>query len=266
MYENNTMAGYHSNQGIQSALKHGTIVIGQLGLSETLYILIGCDQTSDKGMKLAKEIEQIYNDLTAQFKKEYNMNFGVYYTPAESLCHTAFVKWKDTYGDMENVTYYIDEEGVRHDKEYFTNSIHVPVYKKMTPYEKIDIESQLTGYSNAGCITYVEVDGQIVHNIKALEELVDYAMDKDIPYLAINLNNGGDMCEDCGYKGYIPGACHKCGSENISRLRRVCGYLTGNYKQTTDKNGNVIRAGAFNKGKVCETDQRVIHKKEMKFD
>ena len=266
MYDNNTMAGYHQEDGIQSALKHGTIVIGQLGLAEALQILIDCDHTTEYGMALAKEIEQIYNDLTAQFKKEYNMNFGVYYTPAESLCHTAFVKWKDTYGDMENVTYYIDEEGVRHDKEYFTNSIHVPVYKKMTPYEKIDIESQLTGYSNAGCITYVEVDGQIVHNIKALEELVDYAMDKDIPYLAINLNNGGDMCEDCGYKGYIPGACHKCGSENISRLRRVCGYLTGNYKQTTDKNGNVIRAGAFNKGKVCETDQRVIHKKEMKFD
>ena len=103
MYENNTMAGYHPEDGIQSALKHGTIVIGQLGLAETLEILIGCDQCEERGMKVAKEIEQMYNDLTNEFKKEYKMNFGVYYTPAESLCHTSFKKWKDTYGDMENV-------------------------------------------------------------------------------------------------------------------------------------------------------------------
>ena len=263
MYENHTMAGYHPEDGIQSALRHGTLVIGQLGLAETLQILVGCDQCDERGMKVAKEIEQMYNDLTTEFKKEYKMNFGVYYTPAESLCHTAFKKWKDKYGDMENVTYYIDDKGERHEKEYFTNSIHVPVYKHLTPFEKIDVESQLTGYSNAGCITYVEVDGQVIHNIEALEEIVDYGMDHDIPYLAINLNNAGDMCEDCGYQGYIPGVCPKCGSNDISRLRRVCGYLTGNYKPCVDCEGNVIRAGAFNDGKVCETDQRVIHKKTI---
>lgn len=251
MYENHTMCGYHEEDGIQSALRHGTLVIGQLGMAETLQILVGCDQTEEKGMALAKELEQMYNDLTAEFKKEYKMNFGVYYTPAESLCHTAFKKWKDKYGDMENVTYYIDDKGERHEKEYFTNSIHVPVYKHLTPFEKIDVESQLTGYSNAGCITYVEVDGQVIHNIEALEEIVDYGMDHDIPYLAINLNNAGDMCEDCGYQGYIPGVCPKCGSEHISRLRRVTGYLTGDYRT------------AFNHGKVVETDQRVIHKKTI---
>ena len=263
MYENHTMAGYHEEEGIRSALKHGTIVIGQLGLAEALQILIGCDQCEERGMKVAKEIEQMYNDLTAEFKKEYKMNFGVYYTPAESLCFTAFKKWKDKYGDMENVTYYIDEKGERHDREYFTNSVHVPVYKHISPFEKIDIESQLTGYSNAGCITYVEVDGAVIHNTEALEELVDYGMDHDIPYLAINLNNAGDMCEDCGYQGYIPGKCPKCGSVKVTRLRRVCGYLTGNYKPTYDENGNVIIAGAFNQGKVVETDQRVIHKKTI---
>lgn len=261
MYENHTMAGYHPEEGIQSALRHGTLVIGQLGMAEALQILVGCDQTEEKGMALAKEFEQMYNDLTAEFKKEYKMNFGVYYTPAESLCHTAFKKWKDKYGDMENVTYYIDDKGERHDIKFFTNSIHVPVYKHLTPFEKIDIESQLTGYSNAGCITYVEVDGQVIHNIEALEEIIDYAMDHDIPYFAVNLNNAGDMCEDCGYQGYIPEKCPKCGSNNVSRLRRVTGYLTGNYKPTYDNNGNVIISGAFNDGKVSETDNRVIHKK-----
>ena len=263
MYENHTMAGYHPEEGIQSALKHGTLVIGQLGVAEALQILIGCDQCEERGMQLAKEIEQMYNDLTAEFKKEYKMNFGVYYTPAESLCHTAFKKWKDKYGDMENVTYYYDENGIRQERDYFTNSVHVPVYKHLTPFEKIDIESQLTGYSNAGCITYVEVDGAVIHNIEALEEIVDYAMDHDIPYFAVNLNNAGDMCEDCGYQGYIPSVCPKCGSPKVSRLRRVTGYLTGNYKPTYDENGKVIIAGAFNDGKVSETDQRVIHKKTI---
>ena len=265
MYENHTMAGYHEEDGIRSALKHGTIVIGQVGLAEALQILIGCDQCEERGMKVAKEIEQMYNDLTTEFKKEYKMNFGVYYTPAESLCYTAFKKWKDKYGDMENVTYYIDEKGERHDRKFFSNSIHVPVYKHVSPFEKIDIESQLTGYSNAGCITYVEVDGSIIHNLNALEELVDYAMDHDIPYFAVNLNNAGDMCEDCGYQGYIPGVCPKCGSPKVSRLRRVTGYLTGNYKPTYDENGKVIIAGAFNDGKVSETDQRVKHKDIINF-
>ena len=265
MYENHTMAGYHEKEGIRSALKHGTIVIGQVGLAEALQILIGCDQCEERGMKVAKEIEQMYNDLTTEFKKKYKMNFGVYYTPAESLCHTSFKKWKDKYGDMENVTYYIDEKGERHEKDFFTNSMHVPVYKQMSPFKKIDIESQLTGYSNAGCICYTEVDGSIIHNLDALEELVDYAMDHDIPYFAVNLNNAGDMCEDCGYQGYIPGVCPKCGSPKVSRLRRVTGYLTGNYKPTCDKDGNVIIAGAFNDGKVSETEQRVKHKDIINF-
>ena len=146
-------------------MKHGTIVIGQVGLAEALQILIGCDQCEERGMKVAKEIEQMYNDLTTEFKKKYKMNFGVYYTPAESLIYTSFKKWKDKYGDMENVTYYIDEKGERHDRKFFSNSIHVPVYKHVSPFEKIDIESQLTGYSNAGCITYVEVDGSVIHNV-----------------------------------------------------------------------------------------------------
>ena len=146
---------------------------------------------------------------------------------------------------IENVTAYKDENGELKPRGYFTNSMHVPVWKEISPFEKIDIESQLTGYSNAGCITYVEIGDNAQNNLTALEQIVDYAMEKDIPYFAINVPS--DICEDCGYQGRIDNKCPKCGSENISRLRRVCGYLTGDYKT------------AFNKGKQQEAKDRFTH-------
>ena len=237
MYENNTMFGYVPEEGIRSALKHGTLAVGQLGLAETLQILIGCDHTNPKGMELAKRIEQLFKDRCGEFKNTYKLNFGVYYTPAENLCYTAMKKFKDKYGVIENVS----------DKEYFTNSMHVPVWIEISPFDKIDIESQLTGYSGAGCITYVELDGGVKNNIAALETLVNYAMDKDIPYFAINIPN--DTCLDCGFTGEFNDHCPACGSDNIQQLRRVTGYLTGNYKT------------AFNKGKQQEVEMRVKHGK-----
>jgi len=159
MYENNVMGGYHPEQGIRSALRHGTLVIGQLGLAECLQILIGKDHTTPEGMELAKRIEGLFKQRCAEFKEQEHLNFGVYYSPAENLCYTALKKFRDKYGVIENVS----------DKDFFTNSMHVPVWHKLSPFEKIDIESQLTGYSNAGCITYVELDASGVHNIDALE-------------------------------------------------------------------------------------------------
>ena len=235
MYENGLMEGYVPEEGIRSALKHGTLVIGQLGLAETLQILIGCDHTTEKGMELAKKIEQLFKDRCAEFKQEYKLNFGVYYTPAENLCFTAMKKFKDKYGVIPNVS----------DKKFFTNSIHVPVWKKMNPFEKIDIESQLTGYSNAGCITYVELESSVKNNLEAVEAIIDYAMEKDVPYFAINVPN--DLCLDCGYTDDIDKECPQCGGNHIQRLRRVTGYLTGDY--TT----------AFNEGKQQETEMRYKH-------
>ena len=236
MYENGLMAGYVPEEGIRSALKHGTLALGQLGLAETLQILIGKDHTTPEGMELAKHIEQLFKNRCAEFKEQYKLNFGVYYTPAENLCHTAMKKFQDKYGIIENVS----------DKEYFTNSIHVPVWKEMSPFDKIDIESQLTGYSSAGCITYVELDAGVKNNLESLEQLVNYAMDKDIPYFAINVPN--DQCQKCGYIDEMNEQCPVCGGDEIQRLRRVTGYLTGNY--TT----------AFNKGKQAEVKDRVKHK------
>ena len=185
MYENHTMAGYIPEEGIRSALKHGTLALGQLGLAETLQILIGCDHTTEKGMEVAKRIEELFKKRCAEFKEQYKLNFGVYYTPAENLCYTALKKFREKYGIIKNVS----------DKEFFTNSIHVPVWYPISPFDKIDIESQLTPYSSAGCITYVELDASAVHNPEALEQIVNYAMDKDVPYFAINVPS--DKCLDC---------------------------------------------------------------------
>lgn len=234
MYENGTMYGY-DGKNIESALKHGTLALGQIGLAETLQLLIGCDHTTEKGMELAKRIEKLFNTRCKEYKHKYKLNVGVYYSPAENMCYTSMQKFKSKYGIIKNVS----------DKDYFTNSIHVPVYDKLDAFEKIDIESQLTGYSNAGCITYVELDATVKHNIDAIEKIVVYAMDKDIPYFAINVPN--DTCNNCGYTDEINDKCPVCGSTDIKRLRRVTGYLTSDYHE------------AFNLGKQQEVDMRVKH-------
>lgn len=242
MYENGVMEGYIPEEGIRSALKHGTLAVGQLGLAEALQILIGHNQTTSRGMELAKRIESLFKTRCDEFKKQYKLNFGVYFSPSENLCHTALIKFKDRYGVIKNVS----------DKEFFTNSMHVPVWEKVNPFEKIDIESQLTGYSSAGCITYVELESTVDHNLEALEDIVNYAMDHDIPYFAVNVPN--DMCTNCGYTGEIGNECPVCGCTNIRRLRRVTGYLTGDYKT------------AFNVGKQQEVELRTKHsgtKKEL---
>ena len=235
MYENHVMLGYKPEEGIRSALKHGTLSLGQIGLAETLEILIGKNHTTPEGMELAKRIEQLFKDRCAEFKQTYKLNFGVYYTPAEGLCYTSLKKFREKWGIIPKIS----------DKEFFTNSMHVPVWQKVSPFEKIDIESQLTGYSSAGCITYVELDASAIHNTKALEQIVNYAMDKDIPYFAINVPS--DTCLNCGFQGEINDTCPQCGSHNIQQLRRVTGYLTGDYRT------------AFNLGKQDEVQYRTRH-------
>lgn len=161
---------------------------------------------------------------------------------AENLCYTAMKKFQAKYGTIPNVS----------DKDFFTNSIHVPVWRKVSIFDKIGIESQLTGYSSAGCITYVELESSCKNNIPALEVIVNYAMDMDIPYFAVNVPN--DQCMDCGYCDEVGNACPQCGSKNIKRLRRVTGYLTNDYKT------------AFNKGKQQEVEMRVKHNMEGEKD
>ena len=241
MYENNTFFSYgddFKNEGIRGALKHGTLAIGQLGLAECLQILLGCDHCDPKGMEVAKRIESLFKTKCAEYKEQYKLNFGVYYTPAESLCFTAMTKFKKKYGVIPNVS----------DRDYFTNSIHVPVWKEIDPIEKINIESQLTGYSSAGCITYVEIGDNARNNLESLKDLVLYAKSKDIPYFALNLPLS--RCTECGSDENIDfdAPCPCCGApaEKVEHLARVTGYLSTDFRH-------------FNKGKQSETKDRFVH-------
>lgn len=234
MWKNNTMYGY-DGRDVESALRHGTLAIGQIGLAETLRILTGKDHTDKESMKLAHRIEKLFSDRCAEFKKEYKLNFGVYYTPAENLCKTSLRKFRDRFGVIKGVS----------DKEYFTNSIHVPVYDYINCFDKIKLESELTGYSTAGCITYVELDAEIEDNISALEKIVVYGMENDVPYLAVNRELS--YCKKCKTRGAFK-KCPKCGAEgeDIEQLARVTGYLS------TDVSN-------MNAGKQAEVSERKKH-------
>ena len=241
MYENNTFFSYgddFKNEGIRGALKHGTLAIGQLGMAECLQILLGCDHCDPKGMEVAKRIESLFKAKCSEYKEQYKLNFGVYYSPSESLCFTAMTKFKKKYGVIPNVS----------DRDYFTNSMHVPVWKEIDPIEKINIESQLTGYSSAGCITYVEIGDNARNNLDSLKDLVLYAKSKDIPYFALNLLLS--RCTECGADENIDfdAPCPCCGApaEKVEHLARVTGYLSTDFRH-------------FNKGKQSETKDRFVH-------
>ena len=257
MYTNGTFFSYNDEfekEGIRGVLKHGTLAIGQIGLAETLQILIGHDHTDPKGMALAKQIEALFQKKCKEYKENYKLNFGVYYTPAESLCLTSFNKFTKKYGLIENVNAYRDENGKLVPRGYFTNSIHVPVWKTISPFEKIDIESQLTGYSIAGCITYVEIGDNAVNNLEALEQIVDYAMEKDVPYFALNVLFSD--CTQCGYSGYIKDDedCPQCGANHekyINDYARITGYLS-------------TKVSHFNQGKRMEKKDRYVHVNNLK--
>lgn len=241
MYDNDIMKGYIRKQGIRSALKHGTLAVGQLGLAETLQILIGKNHLTEEGMALAERIEQLFKAKCDKYKEEYKLNFGVYFTPAENLCYTAMTKFRNKYKDHPYIKNMIKEGTLR---EYFTNSIHVPVWEKIDIKTKIDVETRLSKYSSAGCILYIEFDGVSKNNLKAVEECIDYAKLMDAPYIAINIP--ADVCLDCGFIGDFSDGekCTKCGSTNILMPGRITGYLNGDWRTS------------FNYGKQQEKKDR----------
>lgn len=160
---------------------------------------------------------------------------------AESLCMTARDKLADQYGVIPNVT----------DREYLTNSHHVPVWEEVSIFEKLEIEAPFAKLCSAGTITYVEVDSTFVKNTKAIEDIINYAFsDLGIPYLAFNFPI--DTCNDCGHQGEFNDACTECGSDDFIQTRRVTGYLNLSKKE-------------FNRGKRAEVDDRVKHSKYTEF-
>lgn len=243
MYENKTIRGLQDGDDtVYNALKHGTLAIGYIGISEMCYALFGKTHAQDKNAHaFALKVVARIAEFAAEASERNDLNFSCYATPAENLCRTALVKLRNQYGVIQGVT----------DKEWLTNSHHVCVDEKVSIYEKLEIEAPFCKYPTGGCITYIECESTFMQNTVAVESLIDYAFQKlDIPYLAINFPI--DTCQDCGYQGEFNDHCPECGSTNYISLRRVTGYLSSDYRH-------------FNAGKKAETENRVKHSAYTNF-
>ena len=237
MYQNGTMKdAQECRMSNYEALKHGTLAMGYIGIAEMCQALFGKNHAEDKEVHaFALSVVKRINDFAKEASERNNLNFSCYATPAEGLCHTALKGLRKQYGLIPKVT----------DREFLTNSHHVPVWQKVDIFEKLAIEAPFCVYPTGGCITYIELDSTFVKNTKAIEQIIDYAFkDLNIPYLAFNFPI--DSCLECGYQGEFNDKCPECGSENIQQLRRVTGYLTTDYRH-------------FNKGKQAEVEARVKH-------
>ena len=237
MYQNNTIQdAKECKESVYNALKHNTLAIGYIGVAEMCVALFGKNHAEDKRVhEFALSVVKRINEFAAEASERNDLNFSCYATPAEGLCRTALKALREQYGVIENVT--------SHD--FITNSHHVPVYQKISIYEKLRVEAPFCKYPTGGCITYIELDGTFVKNLKAVEDIIDYAFKVlDIPYLAFNFPI--DSCLDCGYQGEFNDCCPMCHSRHIQQLRRVTGYLTTDWHN-------------FNDGKQAEVQERVKH-------
>ncbi len=185
---------------LRTVLKHGTLSIGFIGLAETLKALIGEHHgESDKAQKLGLEIVEHMRKNCDEYTKEYNLNFTCLATPAEGLSGRFVAIDRSIYGKIKGVT----------DRDYYTNSFHVPVYYKTTVKHKMEVEGPYHKFTNAGHISYVELDGDTVNNVDAFESVVRIMHDNDIGYGAIN--HPVDRDPVCGYVGVIKDVCPRCG-------------------------------------------------------
>ena len=237
MYQNNTIQDARKcKDNVYEALKHNTLAIGYIGVAEMCQALFGENHVhSKKAHDFALSVVKRIYDYAIEASERNGLNFSCYATPAESLCRTALTSLRKQYGIIEGVTSH----------EYLTNSHHVPVWEKVSIFEKLECEAPFCKYPTGGNITYVELDSMFVKNTKAVESIIDYAFKVlDIPYLAFNFPI--DNCLDCGYQGEFNDCCPECGSKNIQQLRRVTGYLTTDWHN-------------FNDGKQAEVQERVKH-------
>jgi len=229
-----------STDEVREVLKHGTLTVGFIGLAETLKSLIGYHHgESEKAQILGLQIIAHMRKRMDDAAQKYQLNFSLIATPAEGLSGR-FVKIdRQIYGKIEGVT----------DRDYYTNSFHVPVYYPISAYNKIKIEGPYHALTNGGHISYIEMDGDPTKNLPAFEKVVRAMHDAHMGYGAIN--HPVDRDPICGYNGIIDDVCPKCGRsekehEEFERIRRITGYLVG----TLDR---------FNDGKKAEEADRVKH-------
>ena len=225
---------------LRKIYKHGTLSVGFIGLAECLKALIGEHQgESEKAQKLGLEIITFMRKKMDEYSEKYNLNFTLLATPAEGLSGRFTAMDKAIYGKIKGVT----------DREYYTNSFHVPVYYKTTVEHKIKTEAPYHALTNAGHISYIELDGDTTENVEAFEKVIRIMKESGIGYGAIN--HPVDRDPVCGFTGVINDTCPGCGRHEddvkFERIRRITGYLVG----TIDR---------FNNGKKCEERDRVKHK------
>lgn len=227
---------YRTDKIGEDVLKHGTLGIGYIGLSECLVALIGkhhgeSKEAQELGIKIIKRIREKCD----QYTEEDKLNFGCFATPAEGLSSRFTLLDKKQFGIIPGVT----------DKDFYTNGSHVLVSYPISAINKIKIEAPYHEISNAGNITYVEMDGDPRKNVKAFAEVVVAMHDNNIGYGSVN--HAVDRCCNCGYEGVIENTCPKCGEEErIDRLRRITGYLVGSLDR-------------WNSGKLAEEKARIKH-------
>lgn len=232
-----------SSDKLRKVLKHGTLTFGFIGLAECLKALIGKHHgESEEAQKLGLEIIGFMRKKSDEYAEKYNLNFSVIATPAEGLSGRFVSIDKAIYGKIKGVT----------DRDYYTNSFHVPVYYNTSITNKIKLEAPYHALTNAGHITYIEVDGNTADNIEAFEKIVRIMKESGIGYGAIN--HPVDRDPVCGFNGVIGDICPGCNRTEadgvkFERIRRITGYLVG----TVDR---------FNNGKKAEEKDRVKHGKD----
>jgi ribonucleoside-triphosphate reductase len=243
MYRNGTVADFDKAgwKGVYESLKHCTLAVGYIGVAEMCEAMIGANHAkSEEARAFALDVVKRISDFCKEASERNDLNFSCYASPAESLCKTYAAALKKEFGEIKGVS----------DREYITNSHHVPVWEQVSIHRKLEIEAPFCKYPLGGCITYIELESSIMQNHKAIEDIIDYAMSLDIPYLAFNFPI--DSCMKCGYQGEINYNCPKCGNTDIQRLRRVTGYLTTDYRN-------------FNDGKIKECLDRIKHSNYTDF-
>ncbi len=226
------------NDTIEAVINHGTLGIGFIGLAETLIALIGKHHgESPEAQELGLRIVNYMRSKVNEFCETYRHNYSVLATPAEGLAGRFTRGDKKKFGVIPGVT----------DKDYYTNSNHVPVYYKCTPKHKAEIEGPYHALTGGGHIFYVEIDGDATHNPEAIMNIVDLMDRYDIGYCSVNHNR--NRCMDCGFENADEGLvkCPHCGGKHIDKLQRITGYLVG----TTSR---------WNSGKLAELKDRVVHK------
>ena len=226
------------NDSIESVINHGTLGIGFIGLAEALIALCGKHHgESAEAQELGLRIVNFMNDKVGEFSEKYRHNFSVLATPAEGLAGRFTRGDKKKFGVIPGIT----------DKDYYTNSNHVPVYYKCTPKHKAEVEAPYHNLTRGGHIFYVEIDGDATHNPEAIMTIVDLMDKYDIGYCSVNHNR--NRCLDCGYENADANLekCPHCKSNKIDKLQRITGYLVG----TT---------GRWNSAKLAELKDRVVHK------